>query len=117
MQTETTSNELVTPLSPDGFVVGQSTTDKVAFYGVTPVVQPTSASQAAVTITATTALATATISAITATDGGVHGFSSSTVAGAYVARVKQMQVDIEAVGVLLNQLRGELVDLGLIAGS
>jgi hypothetical protein len=38
----------------DGQVLGQSVTDKVGFFGVTPVVQPTSANQAAITAGATT---------------------------------------------------------------
>lgn len=115
MLTTTTSNETQTKKTEDGYVVGQSADDKVGFYGTTPIAQPASASQGAVTITATTALTAATISA--ANSSGVFGFSSQTVANAYVARVKQMQVDIEAVGVLLNQLRAELVALGVIKGA
>lgn len=42
----------------NGTLLGQSATDKVGFYGKTPVVQPTSATQAAITAGATT---TATI--------------------------------------------------------
>lgn len=88
---------------------------KQGFYGSTPVVLQGSADQAAVTVTATTALTAATVSA--ANSAGVWGFASSTVAKAYVARTKQMQVDIEALGVLLNKIREELVDLNLIKGS
>jgi hypothetical protein len=88
---------------------------KQGFYGSAPVVRQGSASQAAVTVTATTALTAATISA--ANSAGVWGFSNSTVGKAYVARVKQMQVDIEALGVLLNKIREELVDVNLIKGG
>lgn len=38
----------------DGTSLGQSITDKISFYGVTAVTQPTSATQAAVTTGATT---------------------------------------------------------------
>lgn len=38
----------------DGLEVGQSATDKIGFYGVTTVVQPSSTTQAAVTTGATT---------------------------------------------------------------
>lgn len=38
----------------DGQLLGQSTTDKLSFYGVTTVVQPSSTTQAAVTTGATT---------------------------------------------------------------
>jgi len=85
------------------------------FYGATPVVQPTSASQAVYTVTAVTALATAAMSA--ANTSVVFGFGSSTVATAYVTRVQQMQVDVEGLGVLLGQIRAELVTLGLISGA
>jgi hypothetical protein len=88
---------------------------KQGFYGTAPVAQQSGSGQAAVTITATTALTAATISA--ANSAGVWGFSNSTVGKAYVARVKQIQVDVEALGVLLNKLREELVDTGLIAGA
>ncbi len=50
METTTTSNKIKTELSPDGFLVGQSATDLVGFYGATPVVQPTAAAQAAITL-------------------------------------------------------------------
>jgi hypothetical protein len=115
MNTATTSNETNTPKSDGGYTVGQSATDLIGFYGATPLAQQSGSGQAAVTITATTALATATISQVATS--GKWAFASSTVALAYVARIKQMQVDIEAVGVLLNQLRSDIVDLGLIKGS
>ena len=74
---------------PDGMLIGQSATaDKVGFYGTTPVVQPTSASQAAVTGTVT---ATATTTALAA--------------------------DVVLLTTLANQLRTELVALGIIKGS
>lgn len=40
--------------NPDGTLLGQSATDKVAFFGATPIVQPTSSDQAAITAGATT---------------------------------------------------------------
>lgn len=100
---------------PDGTCLGTASTEKVGFYGTTPATQPASASQATYTVTATTALATATMSA--ANTSVVFGFSSSTVAQAYVARIKQMQVDVEGLGVLLNQMRSDLVTLGLLKGA
>lgn len=39
---------------PDGVVLGQSATDKVALFGATPVVQPAAAAQSAITAGATT---------------------------------------------------------------
>lgn len=74
---------------PDGLMVGQSATgDKVGFFGTTPVVQPSSASQAAVTTSVTTTRTTANLDAT-----------------------------CDAIIVLLNQIRSELVTLGLLKGS
>lgn len=76
----------------DGVCMGQSATDKAAFYGATPVVQPTSTIQAV-------ALSTAAVS-ISATQ---WGFASSAQADGVVR--------------LVNRLRADLVTLGLITGS
>lgn len=75
----------------DGTVLGQSaTSSKVGFFAATPVVQPTSASQAAVTTEAAT------------TGAATYGLTSAQMNG--VVR-------------LLNQIRSDLVTLGLIKGS
>jgi hypothetical protein len=73
---------------PDGANVGLSATEKIGFYGTTPVVQPASASQAAVTTSVTTTRTTTAV-----------------------------YTDVEALIVLANQLRSELVSLGLISGA
>jgi hypothetical protein len=44
-----TSYEQVTYNSPDGAQMGKATTEKIAFYGVTPIVQPSGAAQATLT--------------------------------------------------------------------
>lgn len=105
MQNDTQSNIVETRKSEDGIYVGQDSADKVGFYGTTPAAQPSGASQAAVT-----AIGTVTISAVTGTAGGIHGFSSSTQAAALVAQA-------EAAITLVNKLRSDLVTLGVIAGS
>lgn len=90
MDTTTTSNKSYTPSSTGGVEIGQSTTDLVGFYGVTPVAQRTSASQAAVTTTA-------------ATSTTPYGFGTAAQADAIVT--------------LVNELRAALVALGAIKGS
>jgi hypothetical protein len=78
---------------PDGTRLGKSaTTSKVAFFAKTPIVQPTSASQAAPASTA--------VASITATQ---WGFSTSTQGNAVIT--------------CLIAIRSALVDLGLIKGS
>lgn len=79
--------EVIGTGQPDGTQFGRSD-DKIAFYGTTTVTQPASASQAAVTGTVTT---TATTTALA--------------------------TDVAALVVLANQLRSELVTLGLISGA
>lgn len=74
----------------DGTVLGQSTADKVAFYGSTPIVQRTNATQAAVGTTASTTSSPA-------------GYTTTTQANAIVT--------------LLNEIRATLVALGLMKGS
>jgi UDP-N-acetyl-D-mannosaminuronic acid transferase (WecB/TagA/CpsF family) len=86
MQTETTSNVLKTPLSPDGMVVGQSATDKIGFYGATPVAQRAGSAQAAVTTTA-------------ATSTTPFGYSEAQ-ANAIVALVNEMRAALVAVGII-----------------
>lgn len=72
----------------DGVQVGQSATDLVGFFGVTPAVQPASGDQAAAVATTTT---TATTTAL--------------------------QTDLDDVRTLVNRLRADLVTLGLIKGA
>lgn len=101
---------------PDGSSFGQNATvDKISFYGVTPIVQPTAAAQAAYVVTATSALATTTVSQVATS--GKFGFSNGTVAALYLTRVQQMQVDVEGLGALLTAIRTALVNLGAIKGS
>jgi UDP-N-acetyl-D-mannosaminuronic acid transferase (WecB/TagA/CpsF family) len=89
MQTETTSNKIVTPSSADGYSVGQSATDKVGFYGATPVAQRAGAAQAAVTTTA-------------ATSTTPFGYS---------------EAQANAIVALVNEMRAALVALGIIKGA
>lgn len=117
MQNDTQSNINETRKSEDGHYLGQDVADKIGFYGTTPVAQQSSASQAAYTPTAVTAIGTTTISAITGTSGGIHGFASSTAAQALVARVGQNQVDSAAQSALLLEIRSVLVTAGLMKGS
>lgn len=101
MNTATDSLETNTPISGGGYTVGQSATDLVGFYAATPIVQPTSASQAAIVNTAGgTASATTGMQALTASyNSGILSNSLATIV------------------VLVNQIRADLVALGLQKGS
>ena len=74
----------------DGTILGQTSTALVSFYNATPVAKPSSASQAAVATGAAT------------TGAATYGFTSAQANGIIT---------------LLNQIRSDLVTLGLIKGS
>lgn len=83
-----------------GAQIGSSATDKVGFYGADPVVQPASANQAA---TGPAAPAGGTGAAAGAWDTAANRDLAITL--------------INETRTLVNQLRSELVTLGLIKGS
>lgn len=99
---------------PDGTVIGKTTSHLIGFYGNTPVVQPSGASQAAVTLGVGAALATTTLSEAAT---GMWAFSSSTVAQTWRTRINSLRTDVIAVNLLLTKLRANLVTLGVIAGA
>lgn len=84
---------------PDGTRLGQSTTDLVGFWGASPVDQPASANQFAITSTTLT-----TITDIVTTA------SMTGAINAIVARVN-------SISVFAYQIRADLVEAGLIKGS
>jgi hypothetical protein len=73
---------------PDGAIFGLTSSDKVGFFGTTPCDQPASSNQAAITTSITT----------TATTTNIETTCNSIIA-------------------LLNQIRTDLVELGLIKGE
>lgn len=96
---------------PSGQMLGQSATDLVGFFGATPIVKPTSASQAAVT-------------AITDASGGTGAYTNGvlTLTGTYNSTILANAIATcilqgNALKVLVNQIRSDLVSLGLIVGS
>jgi len=86
---------------PDGAILGRTTSEKIAFYGSTPVSQLTGSTQAAVAVSTVTTAATST---------SPYGFATSTQADNLAATVVNCRT-------LVNQLRSDLVSLGLIKGS
>lgn len=83
----------------DGARLGQSTSDLVGFWGKTPIDQPAATDQSAV--------ATATLTTIT------DIVTTASVTGAFNAVVARAT----ALTTLVNQLRSDLVDAGIIKGS
>lgn len=101
MNTATDTLESKTPKTGGGYLVGQGTDDLVAFYGSTPIAQPSGAAQAAV-VDASGGTAAPTNGILTLT-----GTYNSAILGNAIAT-------LAAQG---NALRSALVSLGLIAGS
>ena len=101
MQTTSTSNEIQTPASPDGYQVGQSASDLVGFWGVSPVVQPSAAAQAAITDSSGgTANASTGVATITAS------YNQTIVANAFATVIAQT-----------NAMRAAHVAAGIMKGS
>lgn len=88
---------------PDGVILGHTTTDKIAFYGSTPISQQTGAAQA---IVATTAITTAAITTTT----NAYGYATTTQAN-------DLAAVCDANRTLLNEIRQCLIDLGFISGA
>jgi hypothetical protein len=91
----------LTSAEADGTSLGQAITEKISFYGVTPVTQPTAAAQAAITDSSGgTANSSTGVAALTAT------YNSTIIANALATVIAQT-----------NAFRTALVNLGLIKGS
>jgi UDP-N-acetyl-D-mannosaminuronic acid transferase (WecB/TagA/CpsF family) len=85
-------NDVIGSGAPGGTSFCSATSEKLSFYGVTPIVQRSGSAQAAVVTT----------NAVSTTSN-IWGFSTSSQANAIIA--------------LVNELRAALVAVGLIAGA
>ena len=80
----------LTDNAPDGVVIGQDASEKIGFYGTTPIAQRAGSAQAAVATTGSTGTSP-------------KGYTTKTQANAIVT--------------LLNEIRAALVAVGLIKGA
>lgn len=86
------ASQNITANYPDGDLIGLNSASKIGFYGATPVALQTGAGQTAVSTASITAAAT-------------------------TAAVSALEARLQLTITLANQLRSDLVDLGLIKGS
>jgi hypothetical protein len=96
----------------EGTHLGQSVSDKIGLFGVTPIVQPSASAQAAVT--------TATISSVTTTAPIATfgwGFATSEQATNAVAAINSLVTRVNSLSSLDAAIRTALVNLGIIKGS
>lgn len=98
----------------NGSTLGASTSEKISFYGVTAVAQQSGSGQAAVsTSTLTTVSGSAAVS-VSLNNG--YAFNQ-TQANDLITLAGETKTRLSATITLVNQLRSDLQDLGLIAGS
>jgi hypothetical protein len=105
-----TNVEQITYNATDGATFGRASTEKISFYGVTPVVLNT---------TSTGVVVTTIGAAIPAQTASASGFGASTAAimTSTFAQVSALMVDIADAQDAINIIRKNLVDLGLLLGS
>jgi hypothetical protein len=97
-----TDNVSVTTGTSSGTMIAAAASQKLGFWGATPVIQPASANQGALTDSTTGSTSAATI---------------VNVDTAGVADVSKVNDNFARVVLLLNQLRSDMVSAGLIKGS
>ena len=97
---------------PDGVQLGGTTAEKVSFHDQEPTAQVAHADQGAVTKTVGAAVATTA-----ATNSTPYGYTTAAQADDIVTRLNQAIVDIGALETLVNRLRTEIVNKGIMKGA
>ena len=100
--------------SSGGSTVGVSTSELVSFYGVTAVAQQSGSGQAAVSTSALTTVSQTAAISVSLNDG--YAFNQ-TQAHDILTLASETKTRLSVTITLVNQLRSDLQDLGLIAGS
>ena len=97
-----------------GLVLGSASTSKFGAFGVTPVVQPAAADQAA--LGAMTNIGSNAGAALTELSliGNTADVDQS---AALMGDLRALQEDINAIGVLLTEIRTVLVNVGIMKGA
>lgn len=95
----------------DGTTLGQSTSDLISLYGVTPVAQRSGSDQAAV------ATLSGSVATTSASNSSPYGYTTASQADAIVSTVNSLITKVNSTITLENELRAALVALGAIKGS
>lgn len=99
MESTSTSNKTKTKKTEDGILIGQSATDLVGLWGVTPVVQPAALTAQLTTITPADAAGTPDYAIAAVTSSSPFGFSNAAEVITLLYVIKNLQVrqaEIEA---------------------
>ena len=105
-----TNVEQLTYKAKDGATKGRNSTEKISFYGVTPVILNTTSTGIVVT-TIGAAIPAQTASA------SRFGASTAAIATSTFTQVAALMVDVAALQAAINIIRKNLVDLGIQLGS
>lgn len=97
--------------NPQGTVMGRDASDRIGFYGVTPVTQPQGATSN-VPITASSQ----TLSGQLGSTAGV-GFSTVAMFGAFVSTIAFLQADVLALQASVNAFNVACSSMGFTKGS
>lgn len=105
VNTETSSlKKELSNANSNGTSVGQSATDKVGFYGVTPIAQRSGSAQGAVATTAITPVATTAITPVTTTAITAVATTASTSTSPYGFSSTQADALVAAVNSIITRL-------------
>lgn len=101
--------------NPDGNCLGQDASDKVSFFGATPIVRPSGSAQDAVSTAAITSVSTAAVT----TAAGFYGFATAAQGNAILTAINSLITQSASLVTLANGLRSALssASLGLIKGG
>lgn len=94
-----------------------SASEKLAFWGATPVVRPAHADQAAAAAQSQQALTDSSGGTASTTLAAISDTATKNAVASLAARLGEVRNDVGAVRTLVNRLRQDLVAAGLIKGS
>jgi hypothetical protein len=110
MNTATDSQETNTPKSDGGMAVGQSSSDKVGFWGATPVDQPAALTAQLTAITIADAAGTPDYAISAVVNTNAYGFAEADECISFLYVVKNLQTRVA-------ELEARLEEAGLIASN
>ena len=110
METTTTSNKVNTQQSPDGYQVGQTSSDLVGFWGTTPVDKPAALTTQLTAITIADAAGTPDYALQAVTNSSPYGFTDGPELITFLYVVQNLQVRVA-------ELEARLEECGLVTAN
>jgi len=116
----TLDDTAIVPISTgatNGARLGISASEKLAFWGATPIVRPAHADQAAAAAQSQQTLTDSSGGTASTTLASISDTATKDAVASLAARLGEVRTDVAAVRTLVNRLRTDLVAAGLIKGS